>query len=90
MHQTIAVTAEFIELCLHHTPLNPHVNIPECLAFSAGKLHDDQGLLRCLRQLRKTHVSVAVNAYALIAIFKKPLGLPQSQYTNLQAVSVTL
>ena len=38
----------------------------------------------------KTQVWVAVSVYVLVAILKKRLGLPQSLYTILQVLSVTL
>jgi hypothetical protein len=38
----------------------------------------------------KTQVWVAVSVYVLVAILKKRLGLPQSLYTLLQVLSVTL
>lgn len=38
----------------------------------------------------KTQVWIAVSVYVLVAILKKRLGLPQSLYTILQALSVTL
>ena len=38
----------------------------------------------------KTQVWVAVSVYVLVAIVKKRLGLPQSLYTILQVLSVTL
>jgi len=38
----------------------------------------------------KTQVWVAVSVYVLVAILKKHLGLPQSLYTILQVLSVTL
>jgi IS4 transposase len=38
----------------------------------------------------KTQVWVAISVYVLVAIVKKRLGLPQSLYTILQVLSVTL
>ena len=38
----------------------------------------------------KTQVWVAISVYVLVAILKKRLGLPQSLYTILQVLSVTL
>ena len=38
----------------------------------------------------KTQVWIAVSVYVLVAIVKKRLGLPQSLYTILQVLSVTL
>ena len=38
----------------------------------------------------KTQVWVAVSVYVLVAILKKRLQLPQSLYTILQVLSVTL
>jgi IS4 transposase len=38
----------------------------------------------------KTQVWIAVSVYVLVAILKKRLGLPQSLYTILQVLSVTL
>ena len=38
----------------------------------------------------KTQVWIAISVYVLVAILKKRLGLPQSLYTILQVLSVTL
>jgi hypothetical protein len=54
----------------------------------------DQSVLRDLRERGENPgldgYQVSVRAYVLVAILKKRLGLPQSLYTILQVLSVTL